>query len=74
MKEVESVDGHTHWKWPSVKGDGVRGVQWAVEEESGELRGQEVSSHSTHENVPPLPHISDRTYHFVVRLSVSSLK
>ena len=44
MKEVGSGDGHTHWKWPGVKGDGVRGVRWAVEEESGELRGQEVRS------------------------------
>ena len=42
IKGVESQDGHTHWKWPAVRGDGVRCEKWAVEDESGEFRGQEV--------------------------------
>ena len=51
MERAESREDHTHWKWPGGRGDGGRREKWAVEDETGEVRGQQVSS-------PLLPHLA----------------
>ena len=43
MKRAESREDHTHWKWPGGRGDGGRREKWALEDETGEIRGQQVS-------------------------------
>ena len=43
MKGAESRGDHTHWAWPGGRGEGSEVEKWSVEDESGEVRGQEVS-------------------------------
>ena len=43
IRKAEEGD-HTHWRWPGGRGDEGKAEKWALEDETGEVRGQEVST------------------------------
>ena len=60
IKKAESGEDHTPWRWPGGRGDGATREKWALEDETGELRGQEVSSYLSSQSQDSEKHFKEK--------------